>query len=282
VLNKTVTEHRAVLVTGATSGIGEASAFCLARAGFRVFGGVFPGEDAGKLHDAGCETVARDVTKKERLAAARESIAERLGGVPLWGLVNDAGVVSAGAVELHDIDEARYVFEVNVLGVLAASQTFLPSIREARGRIVNISSLSGLLAVPFLGPYNASKAAVESLSDTMRREVGPLGVDVIAIQPGTTRTPLWDKAEQIDLTPYEGTAYERPVNTVRNKAIGKGRRGQPPERVAGAVLEALTADPAPARIRVQKKRSSDFLYSLLPLLSDRFIDRQVRQQVWSK
>ncbi|NNF79200.1 MAG: SDR family NAD(P)-dependent oxidoreductase, partial [Rhizobiales bacterium] len=161
-------------------------------------------------------------------------------------------------------------------------QTFLPLIRENGGRIVNLSSLSGLLAVPFMGPYNASKAAIESLSDTMRRELQPFGVEVIAIQPGTTRTSMWDKAEQIDLRPYKGTPYEQAAAKVKNKAVGKGHRGQPPERVAAAVLRALTAKRPPTRIRIQRKRSSFLFYSLLPFLSDRVIDRKIIEAVWGK
>ena len=121
-----------------------------------------------------------------------------------FGLTAESSVLDVGCAKgfmMHDMAEARHVFDVNVIGVLAASQTFLPFIREAKGRIVNLSSLSGLLAVPFMGPYSASKAAIESLSDTMRRELQPLGVEVIAIQPGTTRTQMWDKAEEIDLKP---------------------------------------------------------------------------------
>jgi NAD(P)-dependent dehydrogenase (short-subunit alcohol dehydrogenase family) len=189
-------------------------------------------------------------------------------------------VVAAGPVEMLDMSEARRVFDVNVLGVLATSQTFLPLIREARGRIVNISSLSGLLAVPFLGPYNASKAAIESLCDTMRRELRPLGVAVIAVQPGATHTPMWEKAEAIDLAPYRGSVYEDAVARVKRKAVRKGLRGQPPGRVAGAIVHALTAEQPPSRIRVQRRRASRLFYSLLPLIPDWIIDRKVEEVVW--
>ncbi len=272
----------AVFVTGATSGIGLATATLLARQGWHVFGGTEPGEDSTALAAAGAELVAIDVTLPESLEAAFRTIEAKLAGAPLWGLVNSAGVVAAGPVEMHNMAEARHVFDVNVLGVFAVSQAFLPLIRAARGRVVNLSSLSGLLAVPFMGPYNASKAAIESLSDTMRRELAPLGVHVVAIQPGVTRTPMWDKAEQIDLKPYDGTAYERAVDTVKRTAVGKGRRGQPPERVAEAIFQALTVARPPSRIRVQRNRSSNLFYSLLPLIADRIIDRKVVEVVWGK
>lgn len=273
-------ESRSVFVTGATSGIGLATAGLLRETGFRVFGGVEPGEPTEALAATGADLVSLEVTDPSSLDAARREVEQRLGGGALWGLVNCAGVVAAGPVEMLDMREARRVFEVNVLGVLATSQTFLPMIREARGRIVNISSLSGLLAVPFLGSYNASKAAIESLCDTMRRELQHLGVAVIAVQPGATRTPMWDKAEAIDLGQYRGSAYEDAVDRVKRKAVRKGLKGQPPERVAEAIAYALTAEQPPSRIRVQRRRASRLFYSLLPLIPDRIIDRKVEEVVW--
>ncbi|MFQ5565700.1 MAG: SDR family oxidoreductase [Paracoccaceae bacterium] len=275
---------RAVFVTGATSGIGLATARLLASEGFNVFAGVEPGEDPDGLDGTGAELVTIDVTDAASLAAARDGVRAHLGDTPLWGLVNCAGVIGGGAVEKLDMAEVRRVFEVNVLGLFAVCQTFLPQIRAAKGRIVNISSLSGLLAVPFLGPYCASKAAVESLCDTMRRELQPLGVDVIAIQPGKTRTSLWSKAKEFDLSPYQGSGYESAITALRRKAAKKERKGkgQPPLHVAQAVLRGLTAEPAPSRIRVQRNRAGNLFYSLLPLLPDRIVDRKVTQRIWRK
>lgn len=270
----------AVLVTGATSGIGLELAGLLACEGFRAFGGVLPGEDSSSLAETGATLVSLDVTDRASLAAAREEVAKHLGGDPLWGLVNNAGVVGVGPVELLDLEEARQVFEVNVLGVLAATQTFLPSIRAAKGRVVNMSSLSALLSVPFLGPYNASKAAIESLSDALRRELHPFGVDVVVVQLGATRTPLWERAKEADPTPFLGSDYQRALERVQKKAIKKGNRGQPPARVARAILRVLTAERPPTRVRVQPKRSARLRYSLLPLIPDRVVDRKVAKFVW--
>jgi NAD(P)-dependent dehydrogenase (short-subunit alcohol dehydrogenase family) len=271
-----------VLVTGATSGIGLELAGLLIREGFRVFGGALPGEDADALAQTGAALVSLDVTDRASVAAAADEVAKRLAGEPLFGLVNNAGIVGAGPVELLDLDEARRIFEVNVLGVLATTRAFLPSIRAARGRIVNVSSLSGLLAVPFLGPYNASKAAIESLSDALRRELLPFGVEVIVIQPGTTRTPLWRKAGEIDRSPFAGSPYEAALDRVQREAVRKGGKGMPPQQVARAMLRALTAERPPTRIRVQRKRSSYLKYSLIPLLPDRFIDGMVKKRVWEE
>lgn len=277
---KSTKASRPVFVTGATSGIGLATARLLASEGFYVFAGVEPGADPAGLEGTGAELVTMDVTDAASLAAARDSVQAHLGETSLWGLVNCAGVFAAGAVEKLDMEEVRYLFEVNVLGVFAVCQTFLPQIRAAQGRIVNISSLSGLLAIPFLGPYCASKAAVESLCDTMRRELQPLGVDVIAIQPGATRTSMWSKVEKIDLSPYQGSDYETAVAKVWRKAVKKGRKGQPPLHVAQAVLRGLTAEPAPSRIRVTRRRFASLWYSLLPLAPDRIIDRKVAEKIW--
>ncbi|MEM1199261.1 MAG: SDR family oxidoreductase [Pseudomonadota bacterium] len=276
------TDHqKAILVTGASSGIGLAACELMAQKGFQVFGGVKPGSEEQPLRDAGAIPLALDVTSMSSLASALETLEARVGDGALWGLVNSAGVVAAGPVELHDMGEARNVFEVNVMGVLATVQTFLPLIRRAGGRIVNLSSLSGLLAVPFLGPYCASKAAIESLSDSMRRELRPLGVDVVAIQPGATRTRMWSKAEEIDLAPFDGTPYGPATAKVKNRAVGKGHRGQSPQKVAEAIHLALTSKSPPTRIRVQRKRLSRLLYSLLPLLADSVVDRKITDAVWS-
>ncbi len=271
---------KAIIVTGAGSGIGLASCELLVERGFQVFGGIRPGGDDGPVLNAGAVPVALDVTSPASLKAALSTVERNIGDNEVWGLVNSAGVVAAGPAELQDIEEVRNLFDVNVIGVLATVQTFLPLIRQARGRIVTLSSLSGLLAVPFLGPYCASKAAIESLSDSMRRELHPLGVDVVVVQPGATRTGMWNKAEKIDLAPFAGTPYGEATAKMKNEAVGKGHRGQSPQKVAEAVHLALTAQKPPTRIRVQRKRSSRLLYSLLPWLPDSIVDRKIADAVW--
>jgi len=281
-VSDTQNARRPILVTGATSGIGLELAALLAREGFRVFGGALPGEDSSDLDKTGATRVALDVTDRRSLEAARKEIEEQLGELPLWGLVNNAGVVDAGPVELLDLDHARQLFEVNVLGVMAATQTFLPAIRAAKGRIVNMSSISAILPLPFLGPYSASKSAVETLSDSLRRELHPFGVDVVIVQPGTTRTPLWKKADQIDIAPFRGSPYEAAVEEVQRRAVRKGGKGMPPEQVAQAILEALRSERPPSRVRVQRKRKARIRYTLLPLVPDRIVDRLVAKEVWGE
>lgn len=271
---------RSVLVTGATSGIGLVTSRLLVGEGFRVLGGAFPTEDTAALREAGGTPVTLDVTDEASVRRAREEVAQVLAGQPLWGLVNNAGIVGAGPIEYVDLAELKRVFEVNVFGLVAVTQAFLPQLREARGRIVNMSSLSALLAVPFLSPYNASKSAVEAISDSLRREVEHFGVEVVIVEPGVTRTPLWRHADAIDLGPFRSSPYAAAMEKVHSTAVRKGGKGQPPENVARAIVQALTDAKPPTRIRVQRKLKAKIRYSLLPLLPDRLIDRLVADRVW--
>src|SRR5262249_14894085 len=148
---------RAVVVTGASGGLGRATSELLVQRGFRVFGTLLDSEDSAPLEHTGVVPVRLDVTKPASVRAAAERIHQLLGAMPLAGLVNNAGIANGGPIELLDLDELREVFEVNVLGLVAVTQAFLPRLREAKGRIINISSVSGRLAVPFLAPYCGSK-----------------------------------------------------------------------------------------------------------------------------
>ncbi|MEC9341955.1 MAG: SDR family oxidoreductase [Pseudomonadota bacterium] len=266
-------------MTGASSGIGLATACRLAAEGFGVFAGVYPGEDASQLQDRRITVVPLDVTDQASLRAAAEQVRHQLADKPLWGLINNAGVLGVGPWELVALDQLRHVMEVNVVGLIAVTQAFLPDLRAARGRIVNISSLSGLVALPFLGPYSASKYAVESVSDSMRRELSPHGVSVIVMQPGGTSTPFWRKAAQVDLAPFVGSPYEAAVQRVYDAAVAKGNKGMEPDIIARAITDALQAPKPPIRVRVQRRRRAKWRYTLIRLVPDRWIDRVVAKQV---
>src|SRR5882672_2744572 len=191
--------NRGVVVTGASTGIGAALVRHLAGRGFRVFGTVRRAEDEAGLERAGVAAVRMDVTDTASIARAREQVERALAGAPLAGLVKNAGIPAAGPLEMFPLDELRRVLEVNLVGAVAVTQAFLPLLKASRGRIVNMSSVAGRGALPFLGPYAASKFGLEAISDSLRRELLPFGVKVIVIEPGSFKTAIWSKVEAMDL-----------------------------------------------------------------------------------
>jgi NAD(P)-dependent dehydrogenase (short-subunit alcohol dehydrogenase family) len=178
-----------VIVTGASTGIGEATALHLRELGFSVLAGVRRDEDAERLREQGLTPIRLDVTVAEQLSAARAEI----GDQPLAGLVNNAGITRSGPLEFVPVDDMRQQMEVNVIGQLAVTQAFLDALRAGRGRIVNVGSISGLLATPITGPYVTSKFALEGMTDVLRRELISQGIDVVMVEPGGVKTPLMSK-----------------------------------------------------------------------------------------
>ncbi len=277
---------RSVVVTGASTGIGYAIAQTLAREGFHVFAGVRRMDDADRLvEDIGDELTPLifDVTDPQGLAEAARDVGERLGTTTLAGLVNNAGVAVAGPLLHLPIDELRRQLEINVVAQVAVTQAFAPLLGADRsrkgepGRIVNMSSISGRLAMPFGGAYAASKHAFEAISDALRRELMLYGVDVIVIEPGPIATPIWDKAEAQDHSAFLKTDYRDAIERLRSYMLKRGREGLPPERVAASVLRALLAPKPPTRIPVL---SGKFANWILPrALPDRVLDRMVGKRL---
>src|ERR1700730_7250159 len=190
--------RRAVVVTGASTGIGRATALHLDRLGFRVFAGVRREADAEELKKAATQrlsTLLIDVTDGDGVRAAAERV-EQESPEGLAGLVNNAGIAVGGPLEFVPIDAVRYQFEVNVIGMVAVTQALLPSLRKGHGRIVNIGSVGGRTAAPFVGPYAASKHAVEAFTESLRQELRPWGIWVAVIEPGAIATPIWEKGKQ--------------------------------------------------------------------------------------
>jgi NAD(P)-dependent dehydrogenase (short-subunit alcohol dehydrogenase family) len=229
---------RAALVTGASSGIGAACAARLIGAGWRVFAGVRRAGDA----PTGTEEILLDVTDDKQVRAATERIED------LHGLVNNAGIALAMPLEFIPLDELRRQFEVNVIGQVAVTQAFLPQLRHTQGRIVFVGSIAGRSALPFLGPYAASKHALEAIADTLRLELRPLGVAVSLVQPGTIKTPIWTKSAAVadalvGGAPAELTRlYGERIAAFREVALRRGAKGAPAEEVARAVEDALTVE----------------------------------------
>ena len=234
-----------VVITGASTGIGRASALRLARAGFDVLAGVRREEDGAALRaeDGRIEPVLVDVTDGGQVAA----LAQRVGGAPLAGLVNNAGIAVAGPLEGVPLDEIRRQYEVNVFGLLAVTQALLEPIRTGRGRIVNIGSIGGRINTPFVGPYSSSTAAVRSLSASLRRELRPWGIQVALVEPGALDTPIWRKGEEgaqatiAALPERVRTLYARPLEALvaATRSIAAGAAS--PDDAAQAIEHALTA-----------------------------------------
>jgi NAD(P)-dependent dehydrogenase (short-subunit alcohol dehydrogenase family) len=238
---------RTVLITGASSGIGEACAVRLARAGWRVYGGVRTAEAAGSLRERGIEPLTLDVTTPADVSAAAERVGETLDG-----LVDNAGIAIAAPLELVPLDELRRQLEVNVVGQVAVTQAFLPALRRSRGRIVLMGSIGGRSALPFLGPYAASKHALEAVADSLRIELRPWGVAVSIIEPASIATAIWQKgatrAEELraGFAPDVEALYAPAVASFRKVALSRGP-GADPDDVARAVEHALTAGRPKAR-----------------------------------
>jgi NAD(P)-dependent dehydrogenase (short-subunit alcohol dehydrogenase family) len=267
----------AVVVTGASSGIGWATALVLAHEGWLVFAGVRR-EDHGEALLAAAaalgagvllQPIRLDVTNEASIAAATAEIAAELEerGERLVGLVNNAGIAVAGPTEEIPLTRLRTVLEVNVVGAVATTQALLPLLRAGRGRIVNISSVSGRVASPFLGPYAASKFALEALSDALRVELAPWGLKVVLVEPGPVATPIWGKGEAMADEDREGISDSSPyapyLGRVRMAFREGARRGIPPEVVAGVIVRALSVPRPRARYLVGSNRAAVALVARL-------------------
>ena len=239
-----------VVITGASTGIGEACALRLDKLGWRVFAGVRKEADAERLKKEGSERltpVLIDVTDEGSIMKAEETVRVAVGEAGLAGLVNNAGVGIHGPLEFLPIEDLRRQLEVNTIGQIAVTQAFLPLIRKGRGRIVNIGSIGGKMATPFLGPYAASKFAMEALTDSLRQELRPWDIHVAIVEPGSIATPIWDKGqagadEMEQKLPEEAMKlYGTAVDAMRTAARRFEKAGIPPDRVAQAVAQALTS-----------------------------------------
>ena len=264
-----MSEHGTVVITGASTGIGRATALRLARGGFDVLAGVRREEDGAALRgeDGRIEPVLVDVTDAGQVAG----LAERVAGAPLAGLVNNAGIAVAGPLEGIPLDDVRRQYEVNVFGLLAVTQALLEPIRAGHGRIVNIGSIGGRINTPFVGPYSSSKAAVRSLSAALRRELRPWDIRVALVEPGALDTPIWRKGEEGAeetigaLSERVRTLYARQLAALvaATRTIAAGASS--PDDAAQAVEHALTASRPRTLYTVGREaRIQGALHSVLP------------------
>jgi NAD(P)-dependent dehydrogenase (short-subunit alcohol dehydrogenase family) len=236
---------RAVLITGASTGIGRAAVLRLDAAGWRVLAGVRREEDADSLRAAGSERLAPlllDVTEPEQIAAAAAIAAAEPDG--LAGLVNNAGLAIPGPLETLPIDEFRRQIEVNLVAQVAVTQAMLPSVRRAHGRVVFISSIGGRMAFPFTGAYHAAKFGIEAVGDVFRQELRPWGIRVAIVEPGSIDTPIWERGERAadaHADPRRESLYGQAIERYREVVRQTAERGISPERVAARIEHALSA-----------------------------------------
>jgi len=240
----------AVVVTGASRGIGEACALHLDRLGFSVFAGVRREADGDALKQKACNRLTPiliDVTDTASITSAVNIVANGVGEAGLAGLVNNAGIAVAGPLEFLPLARLREQFEVNVIGQVAVTQAFLPLLQKSKGRIVNLGSMEGRMAMPFLGPYCASKFALEALTDSLRLELRPRGISVSIVEPGVVATPILEKsiaaAEEIvkNLPSQVHDLYDTAISAGRRVADELVKAAIPADVVARAVARALTA-----------------------------------------
>ncbi len=275
---------RSVLVTGASTGIGRATALALDARGWRVFAGVRRDEDAEALAAAGSEAlvpVRLDVTEPEQIAAAAAQVRELAGG-SLDGLVNNAGIAVPGPLETLPLDRFREQVEVGLTAYLAVTQAMLPLLREATGRIVFLSSIGGRVSVPFNGAYSAVKYGTEALGDAFRQELAPSGIRVAIVEPGSIDTPIWERGEQ-RATAIEAEApdterlYGEAIAKFRELVRETARRGIPPERVARAIVHALESQRPRSRYLVGL--DAKVQARIVPLVPTPLLDWAIGRQV---
>lgn len=275
-------DNRAVVITGASTGIGAACALHLDRLGFAVFAGIRKSEDGVALQEAASDRLVPlelDVTDLATIQKSQAVVSEATKERGLFGLINNAGIAVVGPLEAVPISDLRQQLEVNVIGQVAVTQTFLPLVRQARGRIVNMGSIAGLSTMPLMGPYSASKFALEAITDALRLEVQQWGIHVSIIEPGAIATPIWNKsaieaAEREAATGTELRTLYQPIVAAVRKVVGEAsKRAISPDAVAKVVVDALTVSTPKTRYRVGT--DAKFRALMVRLLSDRISDRML-------
>lgn len=279
-------KQKSVLITGASKGIGEACAVYFAKQGWRVFAGYRSKRDGYRIKQLGgknLDVVKLDVTKEDQIKEAARLIEEQVGGKGLDGLVNNAGSAVGGILEYIPLDDLRWQLELNVIGQVAVTQAFLPLLRKAKGRIVNMSSISGIFSSPLVGPYSMSKFALEAFTDSLRRELMPWEIDVISVQPGSVATEIWEtsmrRAEKIKkgLPKKAFKLYGKIIEERLSKPINT-KDMMPPQDVVDAVFDALTSEKPKTRYQVGKDtKQIKFLSRFMP---DRFFDWMVERTLY--
>jgi NAD(P)-dependent dehydrogenase (short-subunit alcohol dehydrogenase family) len=276
---------KSVVITGASTGIGWATAKLLLDRGFRVFGSVRKQADADRLRSefgANFTPLIFDVTDEAAVLAAAREVRNSLNGETLAGLVNNAGIAVAGPVLELAADEFRRQMDVNVVGPIITTQAFGPllgsdpSLKGPKGRIVMISSVAGKNGNPLMSAYSASKHAIEGLSESLRRELMLFGIDVIIVAPGPVKTPIWSKAEEVDVSAYQNSPYFPALQGMRKYMLKLGEIGLPPEKIAERIAEALTSASPKVRYQITPDPMRHLMTAILP---KRMIDKIIAKRL---
>jgi len=269
--------QKLIVVTGASTGMGASAARELARRGFHVLAGVRRDRDADAIRSAGIEPVILDITKSEQV----EALAARVAGDPraLHALVNNAGIQVNAPVEALPMAQWRWVFEVNLFGHIAVTQALLPALLRSRGRVISISSVGGKIAMATYGAYAGAKFALEAVSDSLRREVVPLGVQVVVVEPGGVRTQMAARgiatANHLaaQMTPEQDQRYGSLVQAINTLMASGTASGLTADAAARVIAKAVTA--RRPRTRYTIGRDAALLTCLARMLSDRTLDRVI-------
>jgi NAD(P)-dependent dehydrogenase (short-subunit alcohol dehydrogenase family) len=276
---------QSVVITGASTGIGWATAKLLLDRGFRVFGSVRKPADADRLKGefgANFTPLLFDVTEEAAVLAAAREVRAALDGKTLFGLVNNAGIAVAGPVLELAAEEFRRQMDVNVIGPVIATQAFGPllgsdpSLKGPKGRIVMISSVAGKNGNPLTSAYSASKHAIEGLSESLRREMMLFGIDVIIVAPGAVKTPIWSKAEEVDISAYKNSPFLPALEKMRKFMLHLGEIGLPPEKIAETVADALTSAHPKVRYQITPDPMRHLITGVLP---KRMVDRIIAKRL---
>jgi NAD(P)-dependent dehydrogenase (short-subunit alcohol dehydrogenase family) len=272
------TEIQAIaIITGASTGIGAATARELARRGFHVLAGVRRDRDAEAIRGPGIEPLIIDITNGGHIRALVTRVLEDPQGRTVRALVNNAAIGVNAPVEAFAIEEWRRLFEVNFFGHIAVTQALLPALIRSKGRVVNISSVGGRIAMATYGPYASAKFALEAVSDSLRREIAPLGVQVVVVEPGAVRTEMAARAIATahelaaSMTPEQSQRYRKLVHAITAQAETSTESGLPAEAAAKVIAKAVTA--RKPRTRYTVGRDAARLSLLARILPDRTLDR---------
>lgn len=266
-----------VVISGASSGIGKATAYEMARRGFRVLAGIRRAGDADAIRGKGIEPFILDITNPDHIHALAARVDEDTYSHGVRALINNAGVGINAPVETFGLDEWRRLLDVNFFGHIAVTQKLLPALIRSKGRVVNISSVGGKIAMAAYGPYAAAKFALEAVSDSLRREIEPLGVKVIVVEPGAVTTGMLGRVgangERIigEMTDQQRSRYGALMHAVIAQAEASVRRGTAPEEAARVIAQAITTHRP--RTRYTVGRDAAIMVRLTRLLPDRILDR---------